>query len=242
MKKQSRRQAAALPNAAVYDAEIESWPWKTLLTECVDRVASIAPKGGTVVDYMCGTGLMLNALRRKRPDLQLHGCDISREYIAHARLGGPGISYHVGNALKWSPPSSVDVIAATAGIHHLKWADQIRFVRKVHSELNPKGWFVVGEETIGKSDGARGREEAVVDFFTLMIPEIMRTNPTPSVIRASLDVFANDLLVRGEFKRDVGSIRQMLARFFKVTEVKRIWPREETGFGDYILTARKTKK
>lgn len=239
MKRKKARTVAALPEAEIYDAEILCWPWQRLVERCARIIAKIAPRESVVIDYMCGTGTMLCKVHELRPDLTLYGCDLSKSYVAHAKKKCPHVNYIIGDATRWEPPQNASVIAATAGVHHLEWSLQEKFIRKVHGELAPRGHFVLGEETIPRSGNKRAREAAVVEFFTAMLPEILRHRPVPSVISASLEVFANDLLVRGEFKRDIESMKEMLARRFTIKETIRIWPKVETGFGDYIVVAQR---
>lgn len=239
MNRTTRRTVASLPPAEIYDAEISCWPWQKLIEQCTSIVADVAPRNGVVIDYMCGTGSMLAALKKRRPDLVLFGCDISRDYIRLAKSKCNSISYHVANASRWEPPVTADVITATAGIHHLEWALQKRFIAKMHKELRRSGYVVIGEEVIGPSRGRLSRERQVVEFFSAILPEILERRPSQSVIRASLDVFANDLLVRGEFKRDIETMKAMLARQFSVTKTVRVWPSRERGFGDYLIVGKK---
>jgi predicted TPR repeat methyltransferase len=182
---------------------------------------------------------MLKEIRERRRDLTLAGCDISRAYISFARRKGGGIHYYVGDAAKWPCTLRPDLITATAGLHHLSWKQQAGFIKKVEGELKPGGLFIVGEEVLPRHRGKYSREKGVVDFYSEMLPRILHRKVSRDVIRASLDVFANDLLVRGEFKRDLITWNAMLAREFKIVKVKRIWPHRERGFGDFLIVARR---
>lgn len=231
--------AAELPPPAVYDEEIKCWPWQRLLTCCAEIISSHAPKDGTALDYMCGTGRMLNEVRGLRGDLTLVGCDISRPYVSYARRKGGGIRYVASDAVTWRGELEPDIITATAGLHHLPWAKQSRFVEKVARELRPGGLFIIGEEALPRHDDGFTREKSVVELYSAIIPEVLANTPSRDVVRATLEVFANDLLVRGEFKRDLVGWKKMLAPRFKVVETIRIWPARESGFGDYLIVAQR---
>lgn len=50
--------------------------------------SNIIPQGAKVLDVGCGPGKLLTVLRRHRPDLDLHGVDISPHAIQKAKEGG----------------------------------------------------------------------------------------------------------------------------------------------------------
>lgn len=56
------------------------------------------PAGSRVLDLGCGAGATTRALLAARPDLQIHGCDLSRRAIRVARTFGGDIAYLVGSA------------------------------------------------------------------------------------------------------------------------------------------------
>jgi SAM-dependent methyltransferase len=60
-------------------------------------LARLAP-GSRVLEVGCGAGATTRAMFRARPDLAIHGCDISRTAIHMARTFGGGIPYVVASA------------------------------------------------------------------------------------------------------------------------------------------------
>src|SRR4051794_35882374 len=82
--------SAYLPPPDVYEQEYTYWPWRHLLAQVRDYVVANAPQGGTILDYMSGTGLLLRNIRTHRPDLVPLGCDIHRPYVEFAR------AHHLG--------------------------------------------------------------------------------------------------------------------------------------------------
>src|SRR5437870_4892471 len=87
-----------LPPPDIYEAEYKFWPWGRLLAEAAACAISTAPRDGHVVDYMCGTGYLLNLIQSKRPDLSLEGWDILQSYIEYGRRRYPNVVLHCGDA------------------------------------------------------------------------------------------------------------------------------------------------
>src|SRR5882724_10331556 len=75
---------AVMPSPEVYEAEYLYWPWGKLINWCAEWVVRSISDGGTVFDYMCGTGYLLALIQKKRPDLQLFGCDIEPPFVDYA--------------------------------------------------------------------------------------------------------------------------------------------------------------
>jgi len=57
-----------------------------------------AVPSGRVLDVGCGGGNMAKAIKRERPELELHGVDISRNAIASASADAQGVEFRVGPA------------------------------------------------------------------------------------------------------------------------------------------------
>jgi SAM-dependent methyltransferase len=58
------------------------------------------PAGARVLDFGCGSGALTRLLRRRWPDCAIHGADISRTAVAHARARAAalGIQFHLLDA------------------------------------------------------------------------------------------------------------------------------------------------
>jgi len=70
-----------------------------------DRLAAVLepielPAGARVLDFGCGSGALTRLLAARWPDGEIHGADISRTAVDHARQrdGGLGVRYHVLDA------------------------------------------------------------------------------------------------------------------------------------------------
>jgi SAM-dependent methyltransferase len=59
---------------------------------------------GRVLEIGCGGGAMVRAIKEYRPDLEVHGCDISLSAIQVARRRNGGILYSAGDAYRLPYP------------------------------------------------------------------------------------------------------------------------------------------
>lgn len=85
-----------------------------LLVELADR---LAPEDGTVVDLCCGSGALLAALSRRRPDLEGYAADLDPDAVACARTNLPPDQVHAGDLFDALPPAlrgEVDVLVVNA--------------------------------------------------------------------------------------------------------------------------------
>lgn len=231
-----------MPSAEGYDAEIELWPWKGLLHNVSAIIEKSAPLKATILDYMCGTGLVFRELCRRRPDLRLVGCDISEEYITHAATLLPTAEFHVGDAMSWTPSFSPDYVICTAGIHHLKPSLQELFVQKVKSEIAEGGTFIVGEELLPLYGNETQRLEAVSTLYADVFEFLFREKLSREVVAASIEVVINDVCLRGEFKFTGQSILDLLNRYFSVSDFTWNWPGQGKEYGDAILVCRPSNR
>lgn len=94
------------------------------------------PSAGVYVDFGAGTGLLLHALKQRRPDARLFGIEPympcshpqSAEYVAH---------------LSGLPPKSVDVISAFEVCEHLYPEELAELAAGAKSTLKPGGKLIV---------------------------------------------------------------------------------------------------
>jgi SAM-dependent methyltransferase len=115
------------------------------LGELLDEV----PRGAQVLDVGCGGGHALELLAARRPDLRLHGVDLSPDQVARARtrLGGRATVVE-GSALKLPYASNrFDFVFSDASIKH--WPDPARGLRECVRVLRAGGHLVVTEADRG---------------------------------------------------------------------------------------------
>jgi SAM-dependent methyltransferase len=228
-----------LPPPGVYEQEFAYWPWGGLLEQAAELVAGFAPRDAYVIDYMCGTGFLLERIRVRRPDLALEGCDTSATYVHFARERYPRVHVACADARELRPPRSPAIVVCTAGLHHLDRHDQPQFIAKVAAELQPGGYFVIGEELIGGFRDERERRRAVIGMCSALLEYIVDAGAPVSVIEAATDVLCNDLLERGEYKVSEAGLRALLKGTFVIDTFDRIWPSETSPFGDVLIACRR---
>lgn len=74
------------------------------------QVLKKTPAGENILDFGCGAGRFIRALRNHRPDLKAYGCDISVAAITLAKRAGDNIEYAV-NKVDEKLPYSNDFFA-----------------------------------------------------------------------------------------------------------------------------------
>ena len=79
------------------------------------------PERGTVLDISCGEGDFLEVLRSYFPALELHGVDISEQYISRAREKYPWATLHASDASAVPyGDRTFDAVLSCMSLHHYK--------------------------------------------------------------------------------------------------------------------------
>lgn len=232
-------QQTNLPTPDIYEQEYTYWPWGRLLEWVASWVERNAPRNGLIVDYMCGTGFLLNDILSRRPDLSVCGCSITRSYIEWAQQRYRNIGVILEDALSFQPPSHPDIILCTAGLHHLPYEKQEVFLSKVASELQPNGRFVIGEELISIDESGSERQRAVLELWSALMEHAVQAGAPREVLEAAIEVLRGDLFEDGEYKRSQLAMEAMLSKQFSLAEFTKTWPDSPAGYGDgvWVCTA-----
>ncbi|MGM7645570.1 class I SAM-dependent methyltransferase [Nocardia sp. JW2] len=113
-----------------------------LLTGLYRRISTdvdtLATAGATVVDLGTGPGKLLAHIATRRPDLTLHGLDLSPHMIDIARrnLAGHRADLTVGDVTDLPyPDASVDLIVSSLSMH--EWPDLPAAFREIRRVLRP---------------------------------------------------------------------------------------------------------
>ena len=236
---QSGTATARMPSAQVYEQEYVYWPWGKVLSEAAAIVEACCVEPALVIDYMCGTGFLLNEIVSKRPEISALGCDISRPYMDYARRRYPGVRFVRHDALEYEPARCPDFITCTAGLHHLPRKDQPMFVEKVASELPSGGYFLVGEEIIGEYSDEKQRRRALLEMVWELMEFLETTGAPEAVVQAAADMLVNEWCERGEYKTSGMRLEAMLSRHFSILSARQVWPAEPAGFGDWLFLCQK---
>jgi 2-polyprenyl-3-methyl-5-hydroxy-6-metoxy-1,4-benzoquinol methylase len=223
-----------MPEPSLYEKEYSYWPWGKLMQFVADWIAAKTRRSAMIMDYMCGTGFLLNQISLRRPDLRLEGCSLDEDYIDYANLKYPTLNITFRDAMEYSPSQTPDVVICTAGLHHLETSAQSLFIEKLALELRPGGVLVIGEELIAPYSSEQERQVAVLHLGTSIIRHLIDTSAPMDMMQTALDVLAND--IEGlEYKTDSLRLRALLAPSFEVKASYSIWPEPARDWGDYVF-------
>lgn len=230
---------ARMPDPGVYEQEYTFWPWGSLLAKAADWVVDHAPRSAVVLDYMCGTGFLLNEIVQRRPDITTIGCDINTAYVRYGKRRYPCVHLTQGDALTYEPSRHPDVVLCTAGLHHLTRKVQPRFVRKLSKELLIGAYLILGEELVRPFQTEAQRIGASLEMHMALMSFIVDHDATVDVIQAAADMIVNDLCERGEYKTSRIGIAKLVEPFFEVVDSVQTWPAQEAEFGDWLMVCRR---
>lgn len=226
-----------MPNPSVYEQEYSFWPWGKLLDRATAWVCDNAPPDSHILDYMCGTGYLLNAISMARTDITASGCDIDPRYIEYGSHCYARVSLHCQDALEFEPPATPTVILCTAGLHHLPRNQQIHFVAKMASELQKGQFFLIGEEVIREFRSEQERRAACLEMASSLIAFAIAQDAPSEVLGAAVDMLSNDLFENGEYKMSEATLLRLLEPQFDVLSVHRTWPANQQAFGAMCFIA-----
>lgn len=204
-----------------------------------DWVRQNAPPSAFVLDYMCGTGFLLNQVALSRPDIEVAGCSLTPTFIEYANRQYPRLAIVLQDALEYLPRRVPDVVTCTAGLHHLGRSSQPAFIRKVAGELQSGSYLLLGEEVIADYASEKERRLAALEMNSALIKHVIEAGAPEDVLLAATDVLNNDLIERGEYKSCRKTIEDLLRPYFCISEVCRLWPVEPSAFGDYLFICRR---
>lgn len=223
---------------AVYEGEYVYWPWARLVRATEQALEVRAPQGGVVLDYMCGTGFLMDRLRRKRRDLTVLGCDLDREFIAYGRDHYPGLELCVESVFDFEPAAQPAVIVCTGGLHHLPRARRNEFLAKCSRELMSGGLLLIGEEVIADHHGDASRRLAVLELYYAILSQIIQADAPADVVESAVAAMRKELIEEGTSKETARQLRAALTRHFVVEAFDQTWPDAVSEHGDYLAVCR----
>lgn len=226
------------PQPEVYEEEYDYWPWRASLERCIEYIAAKAPARACVIDYMCGTGWLLNRVSRLRPDLDLSGCSLDRSHVEYGMGKYPHLNLCVSDALLYRPTRVPAVVLCTGGVHHLPRRIQYEFVRKVFGELSLGSIFILADAFTRHAMSEKERRSAVLELGAAVLSELIGANAPARMLLTAVDVLANDLS-GVEYKISSDEMVRLLRPYFSLIERHHVWPTHTGVFGDEVFVCRR---
>jgi SAM-dependent methyltransferase len=230
---------ALMPSPEVYEQEYKYWPWGILINKTTELIQLYADHSSHILEYMCGTGYLLNEISQRRPDLRLFGCSLNPDYIDYAHHKYSQIGVVLQDALRYKPIDDPDIVICTAGLHHLTKKDQKLFIQKLASELKKGKLLFLGEEVIRPFSDEEDRKLAVLELWTRLISFALSKGATQQVIRAASDAMTNDLFEQGEYKLCLRELENLISPYFLIETVEKTWYEDSLEHGDVLLTCKR---
>lgn len=229
-----------LPEGEVYEKGLQYWPYKTSQKFVLDKVVELAPRGGRLLDIMCGPGNLLGKISELRPDLDLYGVDIDSRYIKYAKEKYVDATFFEGDVLKWKPSdldtTGFDIVLCTGALHHIAYEQQEEAIANLQllSSL-VDGILILSDAYIDDYIDEKSRSLAAAKLGYEYLRETILNDATSDVLAWTVDILWNDVL-KEEYKTSVNKRCSVLKKYFKAIKVFRTWPSENVSgeYGDYI--------
>jgi hypothetical protein len=228
---------AEMPPPAVYDREYQYWPWGDLIMRAVEIISAEAPPGAAVTDYMCATGMLLQWLTERRPDVSAGGCDIHLPFVQYANETRPALDIAHADARGFRLSNVHDVIACTGSLHHLPFPEQGLFVESLRRACHQDTLVVFGEAVLRSGATENERVRSALDLNSELISLGIERGWPPDLLSAGLLILRNDVLLLGEYKRDLEGWLSLIEPHFRIEELVQTWV-PKSGGGDYLFVCR----
>lgn len=223
-----------LPTAEVYEQEFKYFPWGILVQRVLEYIVAAAPRNGSLVDLMCGTGYLLRLIRERRPDLTLVGVDLEHEFIVYANQHYTGIRFETADASTWQSDIQYDIVVCTAGVHHLPYEQQDSFIEKMKHLVSSGGVCVCADPYIDDYADEQERKIASARLGYEYLTETIVSGAPESIIQAAIGILSNDVLGI-ECKTSIVKQVSTFKKHFSRVEMFKTWPVRESEYGDYYF-------
>ncbi len=145
-----------------YNKIAEDWHKDHLLddwwVEVTEKYLSLLPRGGSVLDVGCGSGVKSSFLASR--GLQVTGVDLSDKMIEIARRENPSIKFDVLDLYDTDTiTEKFDGVFAQAVLLHIPKKDTAEIIQKLKDRLKDDGYLYIGVKEIKKGSP----EEDVVE-------------------------------------------------------------------------------
>ena len=123
------------------------------LNEFYDEIANLVEiddKNLKLLDLGCGTGIELERLFAKYPDIQVTGIDLSSEMLntLKEKYKGKNIDVICGSYFDVEFGSGFDVVLSTYSLHHFNEEEKLALYKKTYESMKPGGFYVEGDYTV----------------------------------------------------------------------------------------------
>jgi len=106
--------------------------------------------GFRLLDLGCGTGLELERLIAKYPDMKVTGVDLSPDMLGLLRAKYPAkpLTLICGSYFDADFGRGYDYVLSTESFHHFVAEKKRALYAKIHASLKPGGLFILGDYTV----------------------------------------------------------------------------------------------
>lgn len=113
-------------------------PTSFRLRQALAALADLPPVSA-VLEVGCGAGQFIRAIKKIRPELVCHGCDISAAALAEAKSAGGGVIYALNGTMLPYGNGSLDAVLIFDVLEHVEDPDAL--LREIRRILKPGGIF-----------------------------------------------------------------------------------------------------
>jgi 2-polyprenyl-3-methyl-5-hydroxy-6-metoxy-1,4-benzoquinol methylase len=107
-----------------------------------EQIESLAPKGGTILDFGCGCGMLANLLYLRNNKRKIIGIDSSIKRIEVAKKSNSNITFLLGKAEDFKV-MHFDASLMTDFLHHINYEAQVKLLKEIHKRLNKNGLLII---------------------------------------------------------------------------------------------------
>ncbi|MDD5590166.1 MAG: class I SAM-dependent methyltransferase [Candidatus Portnoybacteria bacterium] len=232
------KKSEILPEAATYEKELFYMPYRESLAKVIEIICSEIPKGGSLMDLMCGPGYLLAQISKRRKDLILKGVDLDQGYIKFSKEKYPKLDFEVGDIMSWESNEKFDFVVCTGSVHHIPYEKQSKAIEKIASFINPKGTAIISDCYIDNYLSEKQRKIAAAKLGYEYLIETIKNGAPKEVVEATGNILVNDVLMN-EFKTSLKKRISVFERFFSKIKTIKTWPKFDSQYGDYISICRK---